>query len=131
MRTTPMLATASILILGATSVAIGAEMGRGTSGETPGHEMQEHGSVPGHPGASGYAPGHNRDADDVRGKRTTGAGDRDRDDAKLKGDRDRHETTGAGRRDRDDSKFKGRDRDDMKFKGDHDRDDLKVKRDRD
>jgi hypothetical protein len=112
MRTAPMLATASILILGATSVAIGAEMGRGASGETPGHEMQEHGSVPGHPGASGYAPGHNKDADDVRGKR--------------------HETTGAGRRDRDDVKIKGdRDRDDMKFKGDHDRDDHKVKRDRD
>lgn len=108
MRKAPMLATASILILGATSVAIGAEMGRGTSGETPGHEMQEHGSVPGHPGASGYAPGHNKDADDVRGKGTTGAGDRDRDD-----------------------RFKGRDRDDMKLKGDHDRDDVKVKRDRD
>ena len=25
---------------------------------TPGHMMQRYGSVPGHPGASGYAPGH-------------------------------------------------------------------------
>jgi hypothetical protein len=25
---------------------------------TPGHLMQQRGSVPGHPGASGYAPGH-------------------------------------------------------------------------
>ena len=25
---------------------------------TPGHSMQQRGSVPGHPGASGYAPGH-------------------------------------------------------------------------
>jgi hypothetical protein len=38
---------------------------------SPGHEMQEHGSVKGQPGASGYAPGHemkehgSRDRDDV------------------------------------------------------------------
>lgn len=29
----------------------------GKSAASPGHEMQEHGSVPGAPGASGYAPG--------------------------------------------------------------------------
>jgi hypothetical protein len=34
------------------------ENGSGRSANAPGHEMQEHGSVPGHPGASGYAPGH-------------------------------------------------------------------------
>jgi hypothetical protein len=32
--------------------------GRGRSSTSPGHEMQENGSVPGSPGASGYAPGH-------------------------------------------------------------------------
>ena len=32
--------------------------GRGRSATSPGHEMQEHGSVPGSPGASGFAPGH-------------------------------------------------------------------------
>lgn len=32
--------------------------GPGRSDTSPGHEMQEHGSVPGSPGASGYAPGH-------------------------------------------------------------------------
>jgi len=26
--------------------------------DTPGHAMQENGAKPGHPGASGYAPGH-------------------------------------------------------------------------
>jgi len=30
----------------------------GRSGDTPGQQMQEKGSKPGHPGASGYAPGH-------------------------------------------------------------------------
>jgi len=29
---------------------------------TPGHKMQRFGSVPGHPGASGYAPGHQMQA---------------------------------------------------------------------
>ena len=32
--------------------------GPGRSSMSPGHEMQEDGSVPGSPGASGYAPGH-------------------------------------------------------------------------
>lgn len=32
--------------------------GPGRSSMSPGHEMQENGSVPGSPGASGYAPGH-------------------------------------------------------------------------
>lgn len=31
---------------------------RGNSGSTPGHMMQQNGPVAGHPGASGYAPGH-------------------------------------------------------------------------
>ena len=32
----------------------------GASGYSPGHEMQRKRSVKGEPGASGYAPGHNR-----------------------------------------------------------------------
>jgi hypothetical protein len=43
----------------------------GASGYAPGHEMQEKGSKPGHPGASGYAPG----------REAKGTADRDRDDA--------------------------------------------------
>jgi len=30
----------------------------GASGYAPGHKMHDKGSVKGHPGASGYAPGH-------------------------------------------------------------------------
>lgn len=30
----------------------------GAGKATPGHMMQDRGPVPGHPGASGYAPGH-------------------------------------------------------------------------
>ena len=36
---------------------------------TPGHTMQQRGSVPGHPGASGYAPGHVKKAWNVRSAR--------------------------------------------------------------
>ena len=44
----------------------------GASGYTPGHKMQEKGSVKGSPGASGYAPGHEmQDKGSVKG--TTGA----------------------------------------------------------
>ncbi len=80
--------------LGTGAIAMAQERAPGKSGETPGHEMQEHGSVPGSrsvpgsPGASGYAPGHNKDTDDVRHRGTTGSAVRDRDDVKLKGDRD-------------------------------------------
>jgi hypothetical protein len=105
-----MLAVAAALTIGIGSVALAAEKeDPGKSGETPGHEMQEHGSVPGHPGASGYAPGHTKDADDVR----------------------KHETTGTSDRARDDSKLKDHDRDAVKLKSDrdHDRDDTKIKRD--
>jgi len=38
----------------------------GASGYSPGHKMQDKGSKPGAPGASGYAPGHQ---DDTRGNR--------------------------------------------------------------
>ena len=62
---------------------------QGNSNNSPGHQMQEKGSVPGSPGASGYAPGHT--------KGTTGMGDRDRDDMKRGGMRDRDDV-----KDRDD-----------------------------
>jgi hypothetical protein len=32
----------------------------GPGKNTPGHMMQRYGSAPGHPGASGYAPGHRK-----------------------------------------------------------------------
>src|SRR6266704_1082477 len=35
-----------------------AVFAQGVSSKTPGHEMQQKGSVKGSPGASGYAPGH-------------------------------------------------------------------------
>lgn len=43
---------------------------------TPGHQMQRHGSVPGHPGASGYAPGHLKKAAHVRSARHFAPGHR-------------------------------------------------------
>ena len=63
--------------------------------QTPGHQMQEKGSVPGHPGASGYAPGHEREgrSDVDRDRGTQGRGDMDRDRGmEGRGDRDRMPT---------------------------------------
>jgi hypothetical protein len=97
MRNVAMLTLAAAFALGTAATALAQERTPAKSGETPGHEMQEHGSVPGSPGASGYAPGHNKDADDIRGRETTGSGARDRDDAKFKRDRDGLKT----KRDRD------------------------------
>jgi hypothetical protein len=71
--------SAAALLLG--SAAMAADSDRGRSEAAPGQQMQEKGSVPGHPGASGYAPGHDRD--DL-GKGTL----RDRDDRGVM-DRDR------------------------------------------
>lgn len=39
-----------------------AVFAQGVSSKTPGHEMQEKGSVKGSPGASGYAPGQEMQA---------------------------------------------------------------------
>jgi Spy/CpxP family protein refolding chaperone len=61
-------ASAAALLLGSFGVGLAAEKSEKMS---PGHEMQEHGSVKGQPGASGYAPGHemkehgSRDRDDT------------------------------------------------------------------
>jgi len=103
------LAAAAGLLAGTTAVQ--AQAARDRSGVTPGHMMQEHGNVPGHPGASGFAPGHDRDdlRKGDRDDRMTGAGDRD---DMRRGDRD-----DMHRGDRDD--FRKGDRDDF-HKGDRD-----------
>lgn len=98
MRKAPLFTTAAVLLLGSVSFGLAQERERnpGMSGETPGHEMQEHGSVKGAPGASGYTPGHGADDKTIkRDDETTGSGDpddkkltRDRDDLKMKKDRD-------------------------------------------
>jgi hypothetical protein len=45
------IAAAALIASGSVALAQGA------SSKSPGHEMQEHGSKKGSPGASGYAPG--------------------------------------------------------------------------
>ena len=47
-------AIAAGLLLASTSLTLAASS---TTKHAPGQEMQRHGSVKGHPGASGYAPG--------------------------------------------------------------------------
>ena len=49
----PLLLATGLAALSVTSAVAGPKYKN-----TPGHMMQRHGSVPGHPGASGYAPGH-------------------------------------------------------------------------
>ena len=71
-------AASAALVLGSVTLAMAQDR---DDRATPGHEMQERGGVPGHPGASGFAPGH-RDMDD-RGTL------RDRDDRGMMRDRDR------------------------------------------
>ena len=104
------IAAVAAVVLGSTALVQAEERMSGSSRATPGHLMQQRGSLPGHPGASGYAPGHRmsglRDRDD---RRHLKFGDRD-DRRHLRGDRD-DKMTGFGGRDRDDRKF---DRDDVK-----------------
>ena len=73
------VAAAAGLLIGMT--ALGYAQGS-TQDRAPGQRMQDRGSLPGHPGASGYAPGR-------QGPETTGRGsmgdrdpDRDRGDAR-------------------------------------------------
>lgn len=49
------IVAAAGLLFGSATVAA-AKSGKASA--SPGHMMQRYGSVPGHPGASGYAPGH-------------------------------------------------------------------------
>jgi hypothetical protein len=73
------LAAAAIgLLIGSAGLAVAQDRDRGMSESAPGQKMQERGSVPGSPGASGYAPGHRMDRDDRRG-RSDRDFDRDRD----------------------------------------------------
>ena len=62
--------------LALTGVAFAAESNRtspGASSNTPGHEMQDKGSMKGSPGASGYAPGHEMKSDST-GTTRSGSG---------------------------------------------------------
>lgn len=70
-------AAVASLVIGCAGLGLAAEQAKspGAAGSSPGHEMQEHGRVPGQPGASGFAPGHNMiDRDDHA---TTGSGGQD------------------------------------------------------
>lgn len=77
------LAAAAIgLFIGSAGLALAQDRDRGMSEGAPGQKMQEHGSVPGSPGASGYAPGHRMDRGMDRDDRSGRGGrdfDRDRD----------------------------------------------------
>jgi hypothetical protein len=82
-----LFAAASAALLGISAPAFA----QGASSTTPGHEMQEKGSVKGSPGASGYAPGHQMDRDKglSEGRASAIDRDRDRDDRSRDRDRDR------------------------------------------
>lgn len=51
---TSILAIAAAAVIASTPFAVAKSANSGA----PGQMMQQHGSVAGHPGASGYAPGH-------------------------------------------------------------------------
>jgi hypothetical protein len=51
------IAAAVSLVIASAAIAA-PNQGNGNSQNSPGHLMQSNGSVPGYPGASGYAPGH-------------------------------------------------------------------------
>jgi hypothetical protein len=62
-----------------------------TPNNTPGHQMQEKGSVPGSPGASGYAPGHVKKEDNASHRDNTGSAS-----SRSDTDRDHRRTSGSG-----------------------------------
>ncbi len=87
------------LFVGGSSAAFA--QGRDYDDRTPGHQMQDQGGRRGYPGASGYAPGHQR----------RHMGDRDRDDRYGYRD-DRTYRYSRHRSDRDRDSYRGyRDRD--------------------
>jgi hypothetical protein len=57
---------------------------QGASSESPGHQMQEKGSVKGSPGASGYAPGHEMKNKSGLSEGRSSATTRDSDDTMTK-----------------------------------------------
>jgi hypothetical protein len=78
MKRLALTAAAIGLFIGSASIALAQDKDRGRSESAPGQQMHEHGSVPGSPGASGYAPGHDRD--DLK----SGRGGHDSDDYRVK-----------------------------------------------
>jgi hypothetical protein len=52
------IATAAALLLATTALSLAQSSGQRMPDSTPGHKMQDRGSVSGQPGASGYTPGH-------------------------------------------------------------------------
>jgi hypothetical protein len=58
-----------IMVAAAGLIAISMVPAGAAPKNTPGHMMQRSGSVPGHPGASGYAPGHVKKFGHVRSAR--------------------------------------------------------------
>jgi hypothetical protein len=62
------IALAAALVGGGTMAAQAGSAKIGASASSPGHQMQAHGSVAGHPGASGYAPGHLKSSANVRAR---------------------------------------------------------------
>ena len=81
MKKVLLLLAAAGLVVGSSTASLAKS---GKSKLTPGHKMQRMGSVPGHPGASGYAPGHLKQSKFSRrgpgasgyapGRTTTGSG---------------------------------------------------------
>lgn len=69
------LLAATTLVGGAWVGPAGATERHGASAHSPGHEMQDRGSVKGSPGASGYAPGHEMKSDTTGTTSRSGAGD--------------------------------------------------------
>jgi hypothetical protein len=63
MKKFTLAAATATLLLGSVAFAAAQDGDKGMSGFSPGHEMQQKGSVRGQPSASGYALGH-RDSDD-------------------------------------------------------------------
>ena len=53
------LLAAAGLVVGSSTAGLAKNL---RSMNSPGHKMQRFGPVPGHPGASGYAPGHLKQA---------------------------------------------------------------------
>lgn len=63
MKNIALAVSTAALLFGSIAVSAPEDRERGLSGAAPGQEMKERGSIPGQPGASGYAPGH-QDRDD-------------------------------------------------------------------
>lgn len=64
------IALTAAALIGTASFAFGQGYS-GNTANTPGHQMQQKGSVPGSPGASGYAPGHTKKHVARKHKRST------------------------------------------------------------